>query len=75
MSPLYMHPASIRKPWFKSMAVRLARYVVYGATIGEKPFWRRGAAMDYYYNVSRRNETECPISICRKKIGARMEDA
>lgn len=75
MSPLYMHPASIRKPWFKSMVLRLARFVVYGATIGEKPFWRLNAAMDYYYKVSRTNESDAPISICRKKIGAKPEDA
>lgn len=74
MSPLYMHPASIRKPWFKSLAVRLARFVVYGPTIGERAFWRLGKAMDFYYEASRKNETHTPISICRKKIGARMED-
>lgn len=74
MSPLYMHPASWRKPWFHSMVIRLARFVVSGATIGEKPFWRQGAAMDYYYKMSNANNTWAPISICRKRIGAKLED-
>jgi hypothetical protein len=56
------------------MVIRLARYVVSGATIGEKPFWRRNSAMDYYYRMSLKNETWAPVSICRKKIGARMGD-
>lgn len=56
------------------MVIRLARFVVSGATIGEKPFWRQGAAMDYYYKMSNANNTWAPISICRKKIGARLED-
>lgn len=74
MSPLYMHPASLRRPWWQSVALRLSRYVVEGATIGRRGFLRRKKAMDYYYHASRKNETHAPISIYRKPFGAKPED-
>lgn len=74
MSPLYMHPAHMRKPVWKRVWLRLCRYIVDGAAIGARGFLTRSRAIDYFYHASNNNETHAPIDIYRKAIGAKLRE-
>jgi len=74
MTVFYMHPDHVRRPIWKRIWLRLCRYVVDGGSIGVHGFFSKGRALDFFYDMSNKNETSAPINIQRKRIGAKMEE-
>jgi hypothetical protein len=73
MNVFYMHPDHIRRPIWKRIWLRLCPYIVDGGSVGVHGFLTRTHAVDFFYQASNRNETNAPINIQRKRIGAKMD--
>jgi hypothetical protein len=68
-----MHPAHMRKPFWRRVWLRLCPFIVEGGTVGTHGFFTRNGACDFFYHSSNKNETHAPIKIYRKRVGAKPE--
>lgn len=74
MSVFYMHPNHIKRATLKRIWLRFCPFIVDGGSIGVHGFLTQNRAVDFFYKASNKNDTNAPINIQRKRIGAKMEN-